>query len=477
MILLQRKSVLKSKGQWHGNDKGRGRTMSRILVGIPGFAGVQPESQEGYMRMLFRLGRDTYHEVMLSIVTKSEQFRARNQLVNAALKSDADYLLMLDDDMLVPPDILQRLLAHDKDVTGALYYQRGGSYHPVIMKRHEREGGDFSCSFLPSTDPVIMQPGLHQVDIIGGGCMLFKMHVFDKMLEPYFWWEANAGTDISICNRLREAGFEIYVDTTLELGHIGERQIINSRTVPLEGRVLAEANDSLFEDLKEYLQMTDEQLILEMDKAIDIRARANVWNEKTRESWEDIREYYQHEGSYHLTNLAYFNLHSQCPIKAWALLPRNELIKQQGEYLSYGAGLGHLEIPLARKVGTITGMDIKDSPTQSFFRWRAGKSSGTVNWYPLREEVPDLYACTQALDGTFMTSVIEHLDKPYEVLKWIGAHTQRGGFLAVDWLHGTGDENNPQHLDHYDVATFPTWMETHGWEMSHEFDWLWLKKE
>ena len=73
----------------------------RILIGVPGWNGLVPEAQEPFMRMLLRTQRDLPDlEISVLIVSKSEQFRARNKIVNAALGNDCTWLLMLDDDMV-----------------------------------------------------------------------------------------------------------------------------------------------------------------------------------------------------------------------------------------------------------------------------------------------------------------------------------------------------------------------------------------
>lgn len=450
----------------------------KVVIGVPAFAGILPEGQQNFMRLVFRLGRDTDYDIVPAIVTKSEQFRARNRIVTTAREANADYLLMLDDDMLVPPDLVQRLIAHDKDVVGALYYQRGGDFHPVVMKMHEDEIGSFSCRFLDRSDPVIMHPGLYPVDIIGGGCMLFKMHVFDKLIEPYFTWEHNIGTDLQICRRMLEAGFQPYIDTTIELGHIGERCVVNSRTIPVGYKVFQDANNELFEDLKRYLNMSDDKLIYEMDKAVIRERHAAEWNAKDRSTWDGIKDFYQSEDPVsQLTTLAHYNIRKPSVIKSWALMPENALIRRGGNYLDYGSGLGHLSVPLAKKAAVVWAIDLKGAPTTEFLKWRT-RSSSESRCYSreIEVEIPE-GVWAHDLDGSFMLSVIEHLVDPYGVIEWIRQHTKIGGFLAVEWYVVGAGEHEPQHLDHHDTDHFPEWMEKHGWEMSAEHVWLFFRKE
>src|SRR3989304_5235782 len=123
-----------------------------ICIGIPCYRDVPFEVLEDYMRFAFYLGRRyTEYDFFLAIKGKSEQFRARNAIVQAALVYDSDYILMLDDDHVIDinktlgPDtsyeFLKVLIGHleadsKKGIIGALYYQRGGKCEPVIMEEY-----------------------------------------------------------------------------------------------------------------------------------------------------------------------------------------------------------------------------------------------------------------------------------------------------------------------------------------------------
>ena len=118
----------------------------RIFIGIPCYGDVAPDVLEDFMRFAFHLGRRMpAYDFFVGIRTKAEQFRARNQIVEAAQAHDCDYLLMLDDDMILNPDVttgptdaygfLATLIAHDKDLIGALYYLKGGACSPVLMTK------------------------------------------------------------------------------------------------------------------------------------------------------------------------------------------------------------------------------------------------------------------------------------------------------------------------------------------------------
>jgi GT2 family glycosyltransferase len=70
---------------------------------------------------------------------------------------------------------------------------------------------------------------LFKADYTGLGWMLCKYGVFEKMKYPYFhprllkWekygWEDFPFDDVEICMRMREAGFDIWIDPKIRIGH------------------------------------------------------------------------------------------------------------------------------------------------------------------------------------------------------------------------------------------------------------------
>jgi 2-polyprenyl-3-methyl-5-hydroxy-6-metoxy-1,4-benzoquinol methylase len=451
---------------------------TKVLVGIPGFAGIQPEAQESYLRMMFRAGRNlTQYDFGLAIPTKKEQFRARNYIVDRAIAGNFAYILMLDDDHIVPADLLEILMGHmeshpEYGVIGGLYYQRGGTYEPVVMRRKSTEVDDWSFEFYKHYDSIFMQPGLHEVDIIGGGCMLFRTDVFNKLIPPYFWWEYIAGTDISICGRLKDAGIRIAIDTSVELGHLGGKQIITSRTIGGLHQKMALINRTLREDVLAYLGLSELELDSEMDKAASVHARKEKWEASVKDSssWDEVKQYYQDHGNWHITNLLHWNLQYD-RFKELALRLLDGKIGAGDRILDYGPGIGHLTIPFLDAGCLADTVEVPQAPTTKFLDWRAKRHQcrkGLTLWGLDRGEVPDEIKSTHRYKAAFLISVIDHLTDPYGVIDWITAHMLPGGYFICDYMAVGSDESNPQHLDRIEVETFDNYMHSIGWDTSPE---------
>jgi 2-polyprenyl-3-methyl-5-hydroxy-6-metoxy-1,4-benzoquinol methylase len=462
---------------WFGNGHDREEAPEigrkpRVLIGVAGFHGVIPECQENFFQFAYRCGRDNPEfDFLLKILIKREQFRARNNLVDLAMFNDCEYLLMLDDDMIVPPDLFKRLHSHHKDVVGCLYYQRGGAYHPVIMRQTNMKDGLKGIQFINHFDPIIKNPGLHKIDgVIGGGCMLFNTDVFRKLEQPYFWIDGIVGTDVYVCDRLQRAGIEIWADTSIELGHVGEAQIVTSRNIPEYASALGKVNEDFWSDLKEYFALNDLQLEAEMVRASSGNAREEHWGNVPRETWEQVREYYQSHGDWQILNLAAYNLRfDQARNYAINDLPR--LLPKGARIADVGCGNGYVSYPLAEKGFKVTGLDIALSPTSVFFNWRTRAHCDFIGFEnPVPPDLNDRQDCI------LLISVFDHLFDPKGMMEWITRNTKPGAYLVCDSWRTLHKDDEPQHIIKMDPHKVEKEFKKLGWRLMPENPYL-FKKE
>lgn len=206
-----------------------------ILIGIPTFGDVCPESFASFGQWFYHLGRRMpEYDFTMCVIARKAQWRAKNAILEEARMQQCTHALILDDDMAPSMDIdwLRVLLAHDKDVIGALYFQRGGHYHPVVgkyvIRQESGKGKVYGMDFLT---PDELKDELMQVDVLGGGCHLVKVSILDKIMQPYHYEDGFVGQDIYFCKKVQEAGFKVYLDPTVCLGHVQmDREIIDGTT-------------------------------------------------------------------------------------------------------------------------------------------------------------------------------------------------------------------------------------------------------
>jgi hypothetical protein len=121
--------------------------------------------------------------------------------------------------MVFEADSFERLYAHDLPIVGGLCHNRRPPYMPILMR--EYDGG---YAFVYDFDREVDGKGLIEVDATGAAFLLVKREVFERIAEtkeePFAI--RGPGEDVSFCLRAKELGYKIFVDTTVEIGHVGE---------------------------------------------------------------------------------------------------------------------------------------------------------------------------------------------------------------------------------------------------------------
>lgn len=209
----------KSKSSRKDNDTSKIHN-KRLLIAIPSFTGlIDSLAVDGFMRLIGNISNlKTKYEVFTCMPQRTNIVTARNLIVKEALEQKCDYIFWIDDDMVIKSDvnIVEKLMAHDKDIVAPLFFARSYPFIPMIFKR--KTWGTKFCVY----DNIMDYPkGLLKVDGIGFGCVLTKVEMFKKLKQPYFWANEVFGEDLFFCENATRAGIEIYCDTTIDVGHIG----------------------------------------------------------------------------------------------------------------------------------------------------------------------------------------------------------------------------------------------------------------
>ena len=151
--------------------------------------------------------------------------RVRNHICRRFLESDAEYLLMIDDDV-VPPSTVLDMAGHDKDVVAGLCYAYVPStgYYVVAYLPKDRDGR------RPPRLPLgtgIEGRGLVEVELAGTACMMVHRRVLEAVEPPYFAMELDDerlllrdSEDFAFCRKARAAGFSVWLDTDQPCGHL-----------------------------------------------------------------------------------------------------------------------------------------------------------------------------------------------------------------------------------------------------------------
>lgn len=209
----------------------------RIMIATPHRNEIKGVKEASMARLISAC--PTGHEYVYVNIECAIMSDGRNMMFDEAIQQGCDHLLFVDSDMEFPADGLTRLLAHQKDVVGGVYYSRKHPFNPICYNFRRDDGRISSLSEIPEA--------LFQLEVIGTGFLLVSRRVIELFNDnlgrhPYMtpWIKGlvqdtcinkpfnlitlNSGSqiseDVSFCMRLIEMGVELWADPTIRLGHM-----------------------------------------------------------------------------------------------------------------------------------------------------------------------------------------------------------------------------------------------------------------
>jgi GT2 family glycosyltransferase len=190
----------------------------KVLICIPYTGYVAPQAAYSLIPMACH-ARNKGVSVDMLPIGLSLVYTAREEAAKTFLQGAYDSLLFVDSDMVVPVDLLTRLIEHDKDIISALAFKRTPGYEPCIFK---------VCNELDAQFYLDYPKGLTEIEGVGMACTLIKRKVFETVPQPWFFPHKVLGEDLSFCVRARQSGFKIYCDTELICGHVAQETIVEA---------------------------------------------------------------------------------------------------------------------------------------------------------------------------------------------------------------------------------------------------------
>ena len=199
-----------------------------MIDGTLGYICTVPMIYEPFVTSLVQLVQYNQAKginVWYNRTTIGSQAIARNDLVK---QMRGDWLFFLDTDIVLPCNSLEKLLEilnkNNIDVLSGIYYQRQAPHSPIVYHSEDEEIWNYN-------------PNFHQSEIVpvfavGGGCLLVRRKVFDRIKkelnEEPFDIIASSGEDISFCRRLKKLNIPIYGTNQIKVGHLSLQPITES---------------------------------------------------------------------------------------------------------------------------------------------------------------------------------------------------------------------------------------------------------
>ena len=156
-----------------------------------------------------------------------------------ALDKKTDYVLMVDNDVVLPKDALINLFDDPKDVCLGFYAHRDADNvyrgRTCVCKLYAEDGTKhfnypLESEYKAQELAELKENGEYKIRIHGGGmgCALIKTSVFEKIKYPWYDWvnyknKAMLSEDLYFCEQCKSHSIPIYTDTRVNCGHMLRR--------------------------------------------------------------------------------------------------------------------------------------------------------------------------------------------------------------------------------------------------------------
>lgn len=240
--------------------------MQKVSIGIPAYG---PQEAKWWSQLVKNVAVLTKSVDLVDILVADSMAtdHNRNIIADEFLKSKADWLFWIDADTVIPVGGIERLLKTGKKMVSGLYYGKHPPHTPIayyiynnayrsIDKDNHWERGeilevdscgfgamlthrsifeDIKANFIPKMETgggIIL---VHKDDIVEGadsgmydkvvGNVLNKK-LIDPTIDvrfPFFALEHGRTEDIWFSEKATRCGYKIYLDTSVECGHLYPR--------------------------------------------------------------------------------------------------------------------------------------------------------------------------------------------------------------------------------------------------------------
>lgn len=205
----------------------------KILIAVPTFENIYPDT----FKSIYDLDVSGHH-VSFEYVRGYDCATARNRIAQMALDNKTDYVLMVDNDVVLPKNALINLLDDAKDVCLGFYAHRNTDNvyrgNTCVCKLCDSNGklyfnypleSEYSANELLK----LANGGQYKVRIHGGGmgCAMIRTDVFNQIKYPWYDWvnyknehRGMLSEDLYFCEECRKKNIAIYTDTRVSCGHM-----------------------------------------------------------------------------------------------------------------------------------------------------------------------------------------------------------------------------------------------------------------
>lgn len=158
-----------------------------VAIGVVSYGTQPPNWWQHLAVMIAKLPNYGIEFKGLLSATSMNADRNRNEVTRVFLNGNADYLLWIDTDNIIPFGGVKRLLESGKELISGLYHLKVPPYTPVAYKRLEDGSG-----YLPLSN--FRMGEIIPIDMAGMGACLVYRRVYEEIMNQHILLARHNGT-------------------------------------------------------------------------------------------------------------------------------------------------------------------------------------------------------------------------------------------------------------------------------------------
>lgn len=176
-----------------------------------------------YNKLVLLYGTENVFHTERGNNSRESLSRSQNFARKIALDDGYDYLLSIESDIMVPPQIIQKLLVHGVKVVSTLYFigdrSKGQRVPCITLPEFFEDIGAWGSRLLkPEEYEDYLNQGLKPVHAAGMGCCLIKREIFERFTF-YYDPRVIGHSDIFFFQDCFINKIPVYVDTDILCHH------------------------------------------------------------------------------------------------------------------------------------------------------------------------------------------------------------------------------------------------------------------
>ena len=196
--------------------------MKKVLIGINNLVQIDQMAYANHIQFFFNLGKkNPDYKFILCNPRRMSIDRMRNFCAAMVLEHEIDYLMFIDDDVLLPEDAFTKMIpfieSGEANIIAGVTLIRGYPFHPMIFNFKDKDNHYYN-DYQEHVD----ENGLVTCDAVGFSCCIIDVNILKQVTPPYFITGEKHTEDIYFCQKATRQipGTKIRVHPGIETGHI-----------------------------------------------------------------------------------------------------------------------------------------------------------------------------------------------------------------------------------------------------------------